>query len=108
MDGLAGLENAFIEAFPKAKVQRCMVHKLRNIAAKLPRRIQKDCLAHTKRIFQANSPEEAEKRFLEWKEIWEKVAPGAVSCLEKDLKAVLCYYSQPKPLWKLSHDYQCY
>jgi len=37
---------------------------LRNIATKLPCRIQKDCLAELARIFQANSPEEAEKRFL--------------------------------------------
>ncbi|HBQ28045.1 MAG TPA: hypothetical protein DD719_01210, partial [Desulfotomaculum sp.] len=44
MDGLSELENAFTEAFPKAKVQRCVVHKLRNIAAKLPRKIQKNCL----------------------------------------------------------------
>ncbi len=57
MDGLPGLESAFTEAFPKAKVQRCVVHKLRNIAAKLSRKIQKDCLDHAKRIFYAGSHE---------------------------------------------------
>lgn len=101
MDGLPGLEQAFTEAFPKARVQRCVVHKLRNVAAKLPRKIQKDCLAHAKRIFYAGSLEEAEERFRDWKAAWEKVAPSAVSCLEKDLAAVLSFYTQPKPLWKL-------
>ena len=36
MDGLAGLERAFEENFPRAKIERCVVHKLRNIAVKLP------------------------------------------------------------------------
>ncbi|NPV29975.1 MAG: hypothetical protein HPY58_10065 [Firmicutes bacterium] len=101
MDGLPGLESAFTEAFPKAKVQRCVVHKLRNIASKLPRKIQKDCLDHAKRIFYAGSHEEAEERFHAWKDVWEKIAPRAVACLEKDLQAVLQFYTQPKPLWKL-------
>lgn len=77
------------------------MHKLRNVAAKLPRKIQKDCLDQAKRIFSADSLEEAEKRFQTWKATWEKVAPSAVSCLEKDLVAVLSFYTQPKPLWKL-------
>lgn len=101
MDGLTGLEQAFTEAFPKAQVQRCVVHKLRNVAAKLPRKIQKDCLDQAKRIFYADSSEEAEKRFQTWKATWEKVAPSAVNCLEKDLAAVLSFYTQPEPLWKL-------
>ena len=99
MDGLPGLEEAFAEAFPKAKIQRCIVHKLRNIAAKLPRSIQADCLAQCKRIFYAVSLEEARKRFQDWKLNWQKVAPGAVECLEKDLEVVLTFYLFPKAHW---------
>jgi putative transposase len=99
MDGLPGLEEAFGEAFPRAKIQRCLVHKLRNIAAKLPRSIQKDCLAQCKRIFYAASLEEARKRFQDWKINWSKVAPGAVECLEKDLEVVLSFYLFPKKHW---------
>jgi putative transposase len=99
MDGLPGLEVAFSEAFPRAKVQRCIVHKLRNIAAKLPRSIQKDCLSQCKRIFYAVSQDEARKRFSVWKEQWYKIASGAVECLEKDLEAVLTFYLFPKEHW---------
>lgn len=101
MDGLPGLEQAFTEAFPEARVQRFVVHKLRNVAAKLPRKIQKDSMDQAKRIFYADFLEEAEKRFQTWKATWEKVAPSAVNCLEKDLAAVLSFYTSPKPLWKL-------
>jgi transposase-like protein len=34
IDGLPGLMDAFNEAFPKANIQRCIVHKLRNVAVK--------------------------------------------------------------------------
>lgn len=32
-DGLSGLDDAFKEVFPKADVQRCVIHKLRNTQA---------------------------------------------------------------------------
>jgi len=67
VDGLAGFEKAFMEAFPQAKIQRCIVHKLRNIAAKLPRKIQKDYLNHAKRVVYAASLNEAKKAFEAWK-----------------------------------------
>ena len=101
MDGLTGLEKVFMECFPKAKTQRCVVHKLRNIAAKLPRKIQKDCLDHVKRVFYADSYDEALERFNDWKNYWEKIAPGAVQCLEKDLSSVLQFYHFPKHHWKI-------
>jgi len=100
MDGLPGLEQAFQEAFPRVKIQRCVVHKLRNIAAKLPRSIQGDCLAQAKRIFYAASLDEAGERFKDWKANWMKLAPGAVECLEKDLEIVLTFYLFPKGHWK--------
>jgi predicted transcriptional regulator len=98
---LTGLENVFLECFPKAKTQRCVVHKLRNIATKLPRKLQKDCLDHIKRVFYANSYDEALNRFNDWKSHWDKVAPGAVHCLEKDLDFVLQFYHFPKHHWKI-------
>ncbi|NPV29746.1 MAG: transposase [Firmicutes bacterium] len=66
-----------------------------------PQNPKKFCLDHAKRIFYAGSHEEAEERFHAWKDAWEKIAPTAVACLEKDLQAVLQFYTQPKPLWKL-------
>ncbi len=96
MDGLSGLEEAFSESFPRAKIQRCVVHKLRNIASKLPRSIQRECMGECKRVFYSSSFEEAMERFNVWKGKWEKVAPGAVHCLERDLEAVLRFYEFPE------------
>ncbi|MFP4642678.1 MAG: IS256 family transposase, partial [Dehalococcoidia bacterium] len=38
MDGLAGLEKVFGEEFPKAKIQRCQVHVMSNVLAKVPKK----------------------------------------------------------------------
>lgn len=86
---MPGLEKAFIECFPRAKTQRYVVHKLRNIASKLSRKIRKDCLDHVKRVFYTDSNEEGLERFKDWKKYWEKVVLGAVQCLEKDIESVL-------------------
>jgi putative transposase len=96
---LPGLTEVFEGEFPKAEIQRCIVHKLRNIAVKLPRSIQKDCLEDCKKIFYEVSLEEAQRRFELWKAHWVKVAPGAVGCLEKDLKEVLTFYLFPNEHW---------
>jgi putative transposase len=96
MDGLSGLERAFEESFPRAKIQRCVVHKLRNIASRLPRSIQRECIGECKRIFYASSLEEAMERFKGWKGRWAKIASSAVNCLEKDLETVLRFYEFPE------------
>lgn len=100
MDGLPGLESAFEAAFPKAVIQRCMVHKTWNVAAKLPRGIQAGCLAQMKRIFNAADEAQARERFGIWAQEWGKVAAEAVACLEKDLDRVLTFYRFPKGVWK--------
>lgn len=99
MDGLPGLETAFEEAYPQAKAQRCVVHKLRNVAAKLPRSIQKDCLGQLKRVFNAASEEKGRANYARWKAKWEKIAPGAVACVEKDIEVLLSFYRFPKSQW---------
>ncbi len=46
MEGLPGLEKVFREEFPSAKVQRCQVHVMRNILAKVPRKQKKmNCIS---------------------------------------------------------------
>ena len=99
-DGNPGLLKALKEIYPFFKVQRCIVHKLRNVAIKLKRRHLKPCMAEAKGIFNAPSRREAIKRFKEWKEKWQVEEERAVRCLEKDFHHCLHYYSFLKELWK--------
>ena len=99
-DGNPALLKAIKEIYPFLKVQRCIVHKLRNVAVKLKRVHLKPCMAEAKGIFAAPSRREAIKRFKTWKEKWQVEAERAVRCMEKDLHHCLHYYAFPRELWK--------
>ena len=99
-DGNPALLKAIKEIYPFLKVQRCVVHKLRNVAVKLKRVHIKLCTAEAKNIFAAPSRKEAIVRFKAWKEKWQVEEEKAVRCMEKDLYHCLYYYLFPKELWK--------
>jgi transposase-like protein len=99
-DGNPGLIKAIKEVYPFLKVQRCIVHKLRNVATKLKRIHLKPCMAEAKGIFNAPSRRESIKRFKAWQEKWQVEEERAVRCMEKDLHHCLHYYFYPKEMWK--------
>jgi transposase-like protein len=99
-DGHPALLRAIREIYPFLKVQRCLVHKLRNVATKLRRVHLKPCMAEAREIFQAPSRREAIRRFQAWKEKWQVEEERAVRCLEKDFFHCLHYYSFPREWWK--------
>jgi len=99
-DGNPGLLKALREIYPFKKVQRCIAHKLRNVAGKLKRRNQKECMNEVRLVFGASSKREAIKRFRSWKEKWRIEEERAVRCLEKDLFSCFYYYDFDKSLWK--------
>lgn len=99
-DGNPSLLKAIKEVYPFLKVQRCIVHKLRNVATKLKRVHLGPCMAEAKAIFNARSRREALRRFRVWKESWQVEEERAVRCMEKDMYHCLHYYSFPKELWR--------
>ena len=99
-DGNPGLLKALREIYPFKKVQRCIVHKLRNVSVKLRRRNQKECMCSAKLIFSAMSKREAIKRFKIWEEKWQIEEERAVKCMKKDLFCCLYYYDFDKSIWK--------
>ena len=99
-DGNPALLKAIKEIYPFLKVQRCIVHKLRNVAVKLKRVHLKPCMDGAKDIFNAPSRREAIRRFKTWQEKWQGEEERAVRCMEKDLFHCLHYYSFPRDLWK--------
>ena len=96
-DGCVGLHNALDTVYPYVPRQRCWAHKLRNVAAKLPRRIQESCLAEAKTIYQAPTRREAIIRFRQWAAMWRQQAPNAVKCIEDDMDQLLPFLDCPKP-----------
>lgn len=99
MDGISGLESVFIEEFPNAKVQRCQVHVVRNILAKVPRKLKKDIGDAVRSIFYASSRKKAIELFDGFKSKWEDELPSAVKCLGRSLDSCLTYLQFPEEEW---------
>lgn len=99
-DGCPGLHRALDTVYPYVPRQRCWAHKLRNLAAKLPRTHQEPCLQGAKGISQAETQREARTRFRQWAGCWRPLAPKAVTCLEHDLEELLPFLDCPQAHWR--------
>jgi putative transposase len=94
-DGNPGLIKALKAIYPFVKVQRCIAHKLRNVAVKIRKVNQAHCLQEAKLIFAADSRKEALKRFKAWEARWQVEEERAVKCMKKDLFNCLHFYDFP-------------
>jgi putative transposase len=95
-DGSPGLHAALDLVYPYVARQRCWVHKLRNLAAKLPRRHQAACLGEVARIYAAATERAARQAFRAWAARWRPSVPTAVTCLERDLGELLSCFACPE------------
>ena len=94
MDGAAGLRAAAELVYPEAKIQRCWVHKLRNVANLCPKRHQA-CVRQARTVYLAANRVQAQAAFQRWKRAWIRRCPKAVACLEQDLEELLSFFDCP-------------
>ncbi len=99
-DGCPGLHRALDMVYPYVPRQRCWVHKLRNVAARLPRKVQESCLTEAKGIYLSSTRREAKAHFEDWEKRWRPTQPRAVACLETDLEELLSFLDCPKVHWR--------
>lgn len=99
VDGGKGLHRALEMVYPHVRVQRCWVHKLRNVANYLPRRYQADGLRGARKIYLATSRRDALQKLRAWSKSWQTVAPKAVRCLTADIEELVNFFAEPEALW---------
>lgn len=99
-DGNPGLLKALRAMYPFIKAQRCVAHKMRNVAVKIKRMNRPHCLKQAKLIFAASSRKEAIGRFKRWEAKWIVEEERAVRCMRKDLFSCLHYFDHDKELWR--------
>jgi len=102
-DGAPGLIRAMEELWPDADRQRCTVHRLRNIRAKLPKQPElheRVKAAYWSALDEATSPEDAEMRLRGVVEDLSRHYPSAAACLADDLPALCVHLRYPLHLRK--------
>jgi len=100
LDGHAGLRRAVGEVWVRAAVQRCCVHKLRNLERKAPKHVLDELRADFHRIVYAASPEAARAAWIAFERAWGKRCPGVVKSLQEGGAELLTFFSFPKAQWK--------
>lgn len=100
IDGNKGLRAAVDKNWPGTQVQRCTVHKLRNLERHVPRHALEEVKSDYHRIIYAESVDQARKAYREFVLKWKKLAPKVVVSLEEAGEELLTFYSFPNSQWK--------
>jgi putative transposase len=100
IDGNAGVRRAVGEVWARAAVQRCCVHKLRNLERKAPKHVLDELRADFHRIVYATSADAARAAWPAFERAWGKRCPGVVTSLQEGGAELLTFFSFPKAQWK--------
>ena len=101
IDGNKGLRSALGKNWPSTLVQRCTVHKLRNLERYAPRHAMEEVKSDYHKIVYAESLEQANKAQRDFISKWKKLAPKVVVSLEEAGEELLSFYRFPKSQWKV-------
>lgn len=96
IDGNAGLRKALRKCFPAAWVQRCQVHKMRNILCKLPEKVRGGIKKLIQKAFTARSFKEGLEQARGIIAMYQENYPEAMKCLAADLEECLTALKLPE------------
>jgi len=88
LDGNSGLRKAVRDCFPGSWVQRCQVHRMRNILCKLPEKARPGLKKLIQKAFTAQSHKVGRQRAQAVVAMYEQEYPEAMKCLATDLEEV--------------------
>jgi len=94
-DGAPGLIRALQECFSQSRRQRCIFHKLSNIASKLPESVKSEVMPKVRAVFSQTDREIAMLYVTKLVEEYASVYPAAIKCLQDDLESSLSYMDFP-------------
>jgi transposase-like protein len=100
IDGSPGLAKAVGATWPAAAIQRCTVHKLRNLLRYAPQHALEEVTADYHAIVYAASEAEARAAHEKFVAKWRKLAPKVATSLLEGGEALLTFYQFPKSQWK--------
>jgi len=100
IDGHAGLRKAVGLVWPEARVQRCAVHKLRNLERKAPKHALAELRADFHRIVYAENLAAARGALTSFERKWRTRCPGVVRSLHEGGEELLTFFEFPKTQWK--------
>jgi transposase-like protein len=105
-DGAPGLIGAAEQVFARSLRQRCLIHRARNVLAKVPKADQAEVKAEYWKLFDdigaepgQGAVDEVRRRIATLAARYEKSYPAAAKCLTTDVESLTVYLRFPKEHW---------
>ena len=100
VDGAPGLEKALAALWSDVLVQRCTVHKHRNLLAHAPERLHEEISADYKDMIYAGTKQEIETKRKAFVRKWRLKCPAVAASLEEASDRLFTFTRFPKSQWK--------
>lgn len=95
VDGLTGFREAIGAAFPKAHIQRCVIHQIRSSTRYVSYTDIKAFIADLKQIYKALTEEAAQEALSALKKKWGKKYPSGIKSWEDNWDILSTFYAYP-------------
>ena len=100
-DNLRGFSEAIQSIYPKAEIQSCIVHQIRNSLKYVAIKDQKVFMKELKEVYRADTKELAEMALLNLSEKWGKKYPIVIQSWESNWEKLTTYFQYTAPIRKL-------
>jgi len=99
-DGNPGLLRAIKDIWPEVARQRCAVHRIRNVLARVPKKKQDEVRKAVHRIFYAACLDDARHEARQFLSRYSREFPTACETLARHLEECLTFYRFPEHHWR--------
>lgn len=92
--------NVISKKFPYSKQQRCIMHVIKNILAKVRVKDKSEVIKDFREVYIANDKEKSKENFEKFSEKWKKTYAGLINSIEKTYENIITFYDFPKAIWR--------
>jgi len=103
VDGLTGIQDAIRAAYPKAEVQRCVVHQIRNSLRYVSWKDRKELAHDLKTVYGAKTLQEAESQMVRFEERWLKQYPHVAKSWRTNWDTLTTFFRYPVEIRKVMY-----
>jgi transposase-like protein len=100
-DNLKGFTEAILSVFPKAQVQKCIVHQIRNSLKYVASKDQKAFMKDLKPVYRALTKDLAEDALLILEEKWGEKYPAVIESWQNNWEELSQYFQYTEPIRKI-------
>lgn len=101
VDGLTGFREAIEAVYPKAGIQRCIIHQIRYSTRFVSYKDIKALMADLKLVYTAVTEDEALNNLIRFKEKWSKSYPSCVKTWEDNWDILSTFFAYPAEIRKI-------